>query len=105
MSYSDRVKQEGVYILIPTPHVLGNDSQRIVARRPVVHPVSMSINAPAIRVLFSSVQDGIYALGKARVRFAQSLRSFPKVTFEADDDDDDDDDDVELRVLGCRLTC
>ena len=39
------------------------------------------------------------------MRYAQSLRSFPNVTFEADDDDDDDDDnDVELRVLGCRLT-
>ena len=59
----------------------------------------MSINAPAIRIQFSLVQDGIYALGNSRMRFAQSLRSFPKVTFEADDDD------VELRVLGCRLTC
>ena len=32
-------------------------------------------------VQFSSVQDGIYALGKVRMRSISSLRSFPKVTF------------------------
>ena len=33
-------------------------------------------------VQFSSVQDGIYALGKAHMRSTQSLGSFPKVAFE-----------------------
>ena len=31
---------------------------------------------------FSSVQDGIYALGKAHMHSTQSLRSFPNVAFE-----------------------
>ena len=31
----------------------------------------------------SSVQDGIYALGEARMRSNQSLRSFPKVAFDS----------------------
>ena len=31
---------------------------------------------------FSSVQDGIYALGKAHMRSTPSLRSFPNVAFE-----------------------
>ena len=34
------------------------------------------------RVQFSSVQDGIYALRKAHMRFTQSLSSFPHVAFE-----------------------
>ena len=34
------------------------------------------------RVDFSSVQDGIYALGKAHMRSNPSLRSFPSVVFE-----------------------
>ena len=34
------------------------------------------------RVQFSSVQDGIYALGKAHMRSTPSLSSFPKVAFE-----------------------
>ena len=33
-------------------------------------------------VLVSSVQDGIYALGKAHMRSTPSLRSFPNVAFE-----------------------
>ena len=33
-------------------------------------------------VVFSSVQDGIYALGKAHMRSTPSLRSFPNVAFE-----------------------
>ena len=33
-------------------------------------------------VQFSSVQDGIYALGKAHMRSTPSLRSFPNVAFE-----------------------
>ena len=33
-------------------------------------------------IQFRSVQDGIYALGKAYVRSAPSLRSFPNVAFE-----------------------
>ena len=33
-------------------------------------------------VQFSSVQDGIYALGKAHMCSSLSLRSFPNVTFE-----------------------
>ena len=36
-----------------------------------------------ISVQFSSVQDGIYALGKAHIRSTPSLRSFPNVAFEA----------------------
>ena len=32
---------------------------------------------------FSLVQDDIYALGKAHMRSNPSLRSFPKVAFEA----------------------
>ena len=32
-------------------------------------------------VQFSSVQDGIYALGKAHMRSTSSLRSFPNVVF------------------------
>ena len=31
---------------------------------------------------FSSVQDGIYALGKAHMRSTPCLRSFPTVAFE-----------------------
>ena len=34
------------------------------------------------RPLFSSVQDRIYALGKAHIRSTPSLRSFPNVGFE-----------------------
>ena len=33
-------------------------------------------------VQFSSAQDGIYALGKAHMRFTPSLRSFPNVALE-----------------------
>ena len=33
-------------------------------------------------VQFCSVQDGIYALGKAHMRSTPSLRSFPNVAFE-----------------------
>ena len=33
-------------------------------------------------VQFSSVQDGIYALGNAHIRSTPSLRSFPNGTFE-----------------------
>ena len=35
-----------------------------------------------IRIQFSSVQDGIYALGKAHLCSTPSLRSFPNVAFE-----------------------
>ena len=34
------------------------------------------------KVQFSSVQDGIYALGRAHMRSTPSLRSFPNVVFE-----------------------
>ena len=31
---------------------------------------------------FSSIQDGIYTLGKAHMRSTPSLRSFPNIAFE-----------------------
>ena len=37
---------------------------------------------PSMTVQFSSARDGIYALGKALMRFTQSLRSFHSVAFE-----------------------
>ena len=35
-----------------------------------------------VSVQFSTVQDGIYALGKAHMRSTPSLRSFPNAAFD-----------------------
>ena len=47
--------------------------------------VAVAIPSVAFRqseVQFSSVHDGIYALGKAHMRSTMYLRSFPNVAFE-----------------------
>ena len=41
-----------------------------------------TVNIPVCRLQFSSVQDGIYALGKAHMRPIPSFRSFPNEAFE-----------------------
>ena len=43
---------------------------------------SASGSVSSLKVLFSSVQDGIYALRKAHMHSTSSLRSFPSVAFE-----------------------
>ena len=43
---------------------------------------NISFKIYVYRCAFSSVQDGIYALGKAHMRSTPSFRSFPNVPFE-----------------------
>ena len=43
--------------------------------------LTITIHCTACSV--SSVQDGIYALGKAHMRSTQSLRGFPNVAFDS----------------------
>ena len=44
--------------------------------------MSVEHSYPEVSGQFSSVQDGIYVLGKAHICSSLSLRSFPNVAFE-----------------------
>ena len=50
---------------------LSTPEMRVIRAFELLHPVQ-----------FSSVQDGIHALGKAHMRSTLSLRSFPNVAFQ-----------------------